>query len=221
MANSTTGWWTRSSPVTRIGSDGKWRTASPSLAIGFLPRTFVIRKRVHRGLSKSKSLLSLWVSPAVSTSSTTVRQKRALRSCDSLTGMCSLRPNDISNQLLTPVRFNVPNAESYASKVRMTDLDLEMAGTEEEKREVGDKKSSYVWKGLRLASKRQLSSFDRIDHGKGLEVLQPVASSIEATGDETAPTVPDDKGADPQEEHHSVEEQRPGSHNQVTTGPAA
>ena len=152
---------------------------------------------------------------------TTLRQKRGLRGYGSLAGMCSVRPIDISIQLLTPVRFNVPNAESYATKVRMTDMDLEMAGTEEEKRQVGGKKSSYVWKGLRLASKKQLSSFDRIEHGKGLEALQPVTSSIEATGDDTAPTVSDDRGSDPQEEHHSVEERRPDQHSQVTADTAA
>lgn len=150
-----------------------------------------------------------------------MKQKWAWRSYDSLKGVCSIRPIYISIQLLTPARFNVPDAESYATKVRMTDLDLEMANTEEEKHEVGSKKSSYVWKGLRLASKKQLSSFDRIDHGRGLEALQPVTSSIEATGDESAPTGTDDKGSDPQAEHHSAEEQRPDQHSQVTTETAA
>ncbi|KAF2033660.1 nuclear matrix protein [Setomelanomma holmii] len=126
-------------------------------------------------------------------------------------GLAQLRQTD---------RFNVPNAESYATKVRMTDLDLEMADTDEERREVGGKKSSYVWKGLRLASKKQLSSFDRIEHGKGLEALQPVTSSIEATGDDTAPTVSDDRGSDPQAEHQSVEEQRADQHSQVTADTA-
>jgi THO complex subunit 1 len=105
----------------------------------------------------------------------------------------------------------------------MTDLDLDMADTEEEKRELTSKKSSYVWKGLRLASKKQLSSFDRIEHGKGLEALQPATSSTEATGDSAVPIIPDDRGAaDPQEEHHSAEEQRP-DHNQsqVTADSAA
>ena len=140
-----------------------------------------------------------------------------MRSCDNLIGVCSVRPVEPPIQLLTLVRFNVPNAQSYATKVRMTDLDLDMADTEEEKRQVAGKKSSYVWKGLRLASKKQLSSFDRIDHGRGLEALQPVTSSIEANGDESAPTVTDDKGSDPQAEHHSAEEQRPDQHSQVTT----
>lgn len=131
-----------------------------------------------------------------------------------------LRSTDGPMQKLTFVRFNVPDAESYANKVRMADLDLEMADTEDEKRQVGAKKSSYVWKGLRLASKKQLSSFDRIEHGKGLEALQPVTSSIETTGDGTAPIAPDDRGEDPQKEHHSVEEQRADQHSQVTSDSA-
>jgi THO complex subunit 1 len=106
----------------------------------------------------------------------------------------------------------------------MTDLDLEMADTEEEKRQLGEKKSNHVWRGLRLASKKQLGSFDRIEHGKGLEALQPVASSIEATGVDAAPSASDDQGIVPQDEHQSVvEEQRPDQHatSQMTTDPAA
>jgi THO complex subunit 1 len=152
-----------------------------------------------------------------------------LYNTDAETGLAQLRQADryvIRLSDLRPktasyiVRSNVLNAESYATKVRMTDLDLEMADTDEEKRQLAGKKSSHVWKGLRLASKKQLSSFDRIEHGKGLEALQPASSSIEATGDGTAPTIADDRGLDPQEEHHSVEEQRP-EHSQVTADTAA
>ena len=103
----------------------------------------------------------------------------------------------------------------------MTDLDLDMADTEEEKRQVGEKKSGYVWRGLRLASKKQLSSFDRIEHGRGLEALQPVTSSTEAMGDDTVPTGSDDRGSVPQDEHQSVEEQRADQRSQVTMDTAA
>lgn len=103
----------------------------------------------------------------------------------------------------------------------MADLDLDMADTEEEKRQVGERKSNYVWRGLRLASKKQLSSFDRVEHGKGLEALQPVASSIEATGDDNAPTSSDDRVSVPQDEHQGVEEQRADQQSQVTVGTAA
>ncbi|KAG9192962.1 hypothetical protein G6011_11696 [Alternaria panax] len=128
------------------------------------------------------------------------------------TGLSQLRQRD---------RFNVPNAESYAKKVKMTDLDLEMTDAEEEKRQAGEKKFSYIWRGLRLASKTQLSSFDRIEHGKGLEALQPATSSIEATGVDATPTTSDDQGPIPQDEHQSVEEQRPDQRSQVTAEPAA
>jgi THO complex subunit 1 len=153
-----------------------------------------------------------------------------LYNTEAATGLAQLRrpdryvlrlPGLHAKTLLTPVRSSVPNAESYATKVRTTDLDMEMADTEEEKRQLTGKKSSYIWKGLRLASKKQLSSFDKIEHGKGLEALQPANSSIEATGDDTAPPIPDDKGPAPQEEHHSAEEQRPDHFSQVTADAAA
>jgi THO complex subunit 1 len=98
----------------------------------------------------------------------------------------------------------------------MTDLDLDMADTEEEKQQVGEKKSSYVWRGLRLASKKQLSAFDKMEHGKGLEALQPVTTSTEATSHDNAPTASDDRGLVPHEEHQSVEELRADQESQVT-----
>ena len=110
----------------------------------------------------------------------------------------------------------MPSADSYAKKVKMTELDLDMADADDEKRQLEEKKSSHVWRGLRLASKTQLSSFDRIEHGKSLEALQPASSSTEAAGLDVAPTGSDDQGSVPQSEHQSVEEQRPGQHSQVT-----
>ena len=81
----------------------------------------------------------------------------------------------------------------------MIDLDLEMSNSEAEKRDLEDKKSSYVWRGLRAASQNQLSSFDKIEHGKGLESLQPISSQAEIAGDNTAPTDPEDRDAAPLE----------------------
>lgn len=99
----------------------------------------------------------------------------------------------------------------------MIDMDLEMANSDAEKRELEGRKASYVWRGLRAASQNQLSSFDKIEHGKGLEALQPAPSKSEITGDNTAPTVPEDRDAAPLEEQHSIEEQRAGQLGQVTT----
>lgn len=96
-----------------------------------------------------------------------------------------------------------------------------MAESEEEKRQLEEKKTSVTWRGLRLASVDQLTSFDRLEHGKGLERLFQPVTSIEATGDDNAPTVPEDRDVVPQEEHPSVEEQRAGQHSQVTAGTAA
>ena len=110
--------------------------------------------------------------------------------------------------VLTPSRFNAPNAETYAKKVKMIDLDWDMANNDAEKRELEEKKSSYIWRGLRAASQKQLSSFDKIEHGKGLEAFQAAPSQAEIAGDNIAPTVPEDRDATPLEEQHSVEERR-------------
>lgn len=120
----------------------------------------------------------------------------------------------------------MPNAETYAKKVQMTDLDMDMADGDDEKQQLEEKKSSHVWRGLRLASKTQLSSFDKVEHGKGLEALQPAraSSNEEATGPEVAaPTSSgsDEQGSVPQSEHQSVEERRAGEHSQVTADSAA
>jgi THO complex subunit 1 len=140
-------------------------------------------------------------------------------------GLSQLRQRDrydlprhgvILSFVLTPIRFNAPSAETYAKKVKMVDLDLEMANNDAEKRELEEKKSSYIWRGLRAASQKQLSSFEKIEHGTGLEALQPTPSQAEIAGDNTAPTVPEDRGAAPLEEQHSVEEQRAEQRDQVT-----
>ncbi|KAF3049803.1 hypothetical protein E8E11_010337 [Didymella keratinophila] len=120
------------------------------------------------------------------------------------------------SQLRQRDRFNAPSAETYAKKVKMIDLDLEMANNDAEKRELEAKKSSYIWRGLRAASQKQLSSFEKIEHGKGLEALQPTSSQAEIAGDNTAPTIPEDRDAAPLEEQHSVEEQRAEQQDQVT-----
>lgn len=99
----------------------------------------------------------------------------------------------------------------------MIELDLEMANSDAEKRDLEDKKSSYIWRGLRAASQNQLSSFDKIEHGKGLESsLQPISSQAEIAGDNTAPTVPEDRDAAPPEEPHSFEELRAEQRGQMT-----
>jgi THO complex subunit 1 len=118
--------------------------------------------------------------------------------------------------VLTRTRFDAPSAETYAKKVKMIDLDLEMANNDAEKRELEEKKSSYIWRGLRAASQKQLSSFEKIEHGKGLEALQPTPSQAEIAGDNTAPTISEGRDAAPLEEQHSVEEQRAEQQDQVT-----
>jgi THO complex subunit 1 len=96
-----------------------------------------------------------------------------------------------------------------------------MVTSEEEKRQLEERKTSNTWRGLRLASKSRLSSFDRLEQGKELERLFQPVTSIEAAGEDSAPSGPDRQGFAPAEQHQSVEEQRPDQQSQVTTGDAA
>lgn len=102
------------------------------------------------------------------------------------------------------VRFTLPSAESYEKKFRVNVLDLDMVTSEEEKRQLEERKTSNTWRGLRLASKHQLSTFDRLEQGKGLERLFQPVSSIEAAGEDHAPSGPESRGPHPQEQHQSV-----------------
>ncbi|KAF2280161.1 uncharacterized protein EI97DRAFT_455084 [Westerdykella ornata] len=118
-------------------------------------------------------------------------------------------------------RCAAPSIDSYAKKIQMGELDLEMVSSEEEKRQLEERKTSNTWRGLRMASKHRLSSLDRLEQGKGLEkLLQPV-TSMEVAGEDTGPTAPEGRDSVPQERHQSVEEQRPDQRSQVTANDAA
>lgn len=99
----------------------------------------------------------------------------------------------------------------------MSELDLDMAASEEEKRQMEERKTSNTWRGLRLASKQRLSTLDRPDQGKGLERLfQPVTSTETAGEEQSSTTGPEERDPVPQEQHQSVEEQRADQQSQVT-----
>lgn len=116
----------------------------------------------------------------------------------------------------------MPSPETYAKQVETIQLDLDFNPTEEERLQLGEKKTSSMWRGLRLASKDQLSTFENVEHSNGLKGLfQPDSSKIEATSNDNAPTAPEDRDQVPQEEHPSVEEQRAGQQSQVTADTAA
>jgi THO complex subunit 1 len=123
------------------------------------------------------------------------------------------------------VRFTAPSIESYAEKIRASDvlieLDQGLSRLDENTRQEEEKKTSNMWRGLRLASKNRLSSFDRLEHGKGLERLFQPVTSIEAAGEDNGPTaplvLPESRDSVPQEQDQSAEEQRPDQRSQVTT----
>lgn len=72
---------------------------------------------------------------------------------------------------LTADRFSLPTAETLVKKIQEADLDLEMAMTDEETGALQAAKTTTRWKALRIASKANLSSFDKVDDGKSLDNL--------------------------------------------------
>ena len=119
------------------------------------------------------------------------------------------------------IRFIKPSPATYMERIQTIKQKFGSAISEEEKRQLEEEKTSSTWRGLRLASKDQLSSFDSLEQGKDVKRLFQPDNSIEATGDDNAPTAPEDRDPIPQVEHHSVEEQRPDQRSQVTVDMAA
>jgi THO complex subunit 1 len=65
----------------------------------------------------------------------------------------------------------LPKAETLAEKVAEVELDLDMARTDEEKQSLQESKASTTWKTLRIATKTNLSGFDKVQNGTGLDLL--------------------------------------------------
>lgn len=88
-------------------------------------------------------------------------------------------------------RFTKPSPQEYTTKIETADQE---APDEEDSREPEVKVTSSTWRGLRLASRDQLSLFDKFSHADGLKSLfQPTQ------------TVSKDKGPEePRAESHAV-----------------
>lgn len=72
---------------------------------------------------------------------------------------------------LTAVRYKLPSEESYIKDVENTELDFEMAMTDEEKQKLEETKASQTWCLLRLATKNKLGFLDKVDDGRNLKAL--------------------------------------------------
>jgi THO complex subunit 1 len=74
-------------------------------------------------------------------------------------------------------RFSLPKAETLIQQLAEVELDLEMA-TEEEKRPLQESKATKTWKTLRIASRSNLSGFDKVQNGTGLDGLVASAGNF-------------------------------------------
>jgi len=95
--------------------------------------------------------------------------------------------------------------------------DLHVGHSDEDKRLLKEKLRSVTWREHRLGCKEKLGSYDK----PASPEEKRLKGSETSTGDDTAPTDPEDRDAAPQEEHTSVEGQRPDQQDQVTPGMAA
>jgi THO complex subunit 1 len=70
--------------------------------------------------------------------------------------------------------------------VQNVDLDIEMANTDEVKKQLDDQKMSKTWRALRLMSKTKLNLFDKVDDGKNLECFVQTPEEEGVEGAESA-----------------------------------
>lgn len=81
-------------------------------------------------------------------------------------------------------RYAVPPAESYRGKILDAEMDIDMAGSQEEKEEALRTKSSHTWRILRLSAKTKLAAFDKIEDGNKLDALFETSTApAEASGE--------------------------------------
>lgn len=95
--------------------------------------------------------------------------------------------------------------------------DLPVSPSDEDKRLLKEKLRSVTWREHRLGCKEKLGLYDKPASPEEKRLKGSEAS----TGDDTTPTDPEDRDAAPQEEHPSVEGQRPDQQDQVVAGMAA
>ncbi|KAF2687446.1 nuclear matrix protein [Lentithecium fluviatile CBS 122367] len=140
--------------------------------------------------------------------------RKAPKPMRSALGMQFLANTDLEkglSQLKHHERFKKPSPGNYEERIETIQNGPQEGLSEGEKRMAKDKERSVTWRKHRLACKDNLSSYDD-KRLKGADA---------STGDNTAPTDPEDRDAVPQEEHPSVEDQRPDQQDQVTTDMAA
>jgi THO complex subunit 1 len=75
-------------------------------------------------------------------------------------------------------RFPLPKAETLIQKVEGVDLDLEFETEEETRRPLLESKAVKTWQTLRIASRSNLSGFDKVQNGTGLNGLVSGAGKV-------------------------------------------
>jgi len=75
-------------------------------------------------------------------------------------------------------RYRVPTPEEYFRGIETDDLDLDFATTEEEKREIDERKAGKVWRALR-SSKNRFVMCEKVQYGGNYKPLVEVVKTEE------------------------------------------
>lgn len=88
-----------------------------------------------------------------------------------------------------PDRYELPDLSTFKDKIADVDFDLGMARSEKEKAKLVEKKASLTWRALRIASRRKLAAFDKVEDWQNIEaVFQDPADDKEEEKEEEGET---------------------------------
>ncbi|KAI5295926.1 hypothetical protein KEM52_006440 [Ascosphaera acerosa] len=80
-----------------------------------------------------------------------------------------------------PQRFQNPDPTTYVAAIPTDDFDRDMATTQEEKDEAAKRKSSKIWRILRLASRTHLGRFKLLEDGQNVQALFETPTAPESS----------------------------------------
>ncbi len=94
-------------------------------------------------------------------------------------------------------RYTIPSIDSFKGPIADDDFDIDMAQTDELKKQAADARASKLWRTLRVASKSRLNMLDKIDDGQDLQALfEPSKEENPMSAESKEEGVPEDENQD-------------------------
>lgn len=94
-------------------------------------------------------------------------------------------------------RYTIPSIDAFKGPIADDDFDIDMAQTDELKKQTADARASKLWRTLRVASKSRLNMLDKIDDGQDLQALfEPSKDENPMSTESKEEGVPEDETQD-------------------------